>query len=180
MGPVSCQVICQAAMGGLRARYTPNNRFAASRNATAGAPASAAYNLPMRIVFSLLSLAVVLLISWGIYYAYLKHAAPTAGSTAVQAISTTGVEMDLLSIAQAERMYNAQNGSYAGLEQLASTGTMNVNSSGRDGYAYTVNVTPEGFTVTAQHPDVPVPSSATPLHYPTVSVDQTMQVRTAN
>lgn len=134
----------------------------------------------MRVMFSMLSLLVVLLISWGIYYVYLKQAAPAAGSTAVQAISTTAVEMDLVSIAQAERQYNAQNGSYAGMEQLSTTGTMNINSSGRDGYSYSVDVTSEGFTATATHPDVPVPSNATPLHYPTLSIDQTMQVHQGN
>jgi hypothetical protein len=134
----------------------------------------------MRVMFSMLSLLVVLLISWGIYYVYLKQAAPTPGSTAIQAISTTGVEMDLVSIAQAERQYNAQNGSYAGLEQLSTTGTMNINSGGRDGYSYSVDVTSEGFTATATHPDVPVPSNATPLHYPTLSIDQTMQVHQGN
>jgi hypothetical protein len=134
----------------------------------------------MRTIFSMLSLVVVLLISWGIYYMYLKQASPAAGSTAVRTISTTGVEMDLLSIAQAERMYNAQNGSYAGLEQLAANGTMNVNSSGRDGYSYSVDVTPGGFTATATHPDVPVPNGNGPLRYPTLSVDQTMQVHQGN
>src|SRR5277367_4539670 len=134
----------------------------------------------MRVMFSMLSLLVVLLISWGIYYVYLKQAAPAAGSTAVQAISTTAVEMDLVSIAQAERQYNAQNGSYAGLEQLSTTGTMNINSSGREGYSYSVDVTPEGFTATARHPDVPVPDNPAPLHYPAISVDQSMQVHQAN
>ena len=38
----------------------------------------------------------------------------------------------------------------------------------------------EGFTATATHPDVPVPSNATPLHYPTLSIDQTMQVHQGN
>ena len=49
------------------------------------------------------------------------------GQVVTQAISTTGVEMDLNAIAQAERQYFAQNGSYASLDQLVSSGSMNIN-----------------------------------------------------
>jgi hypothetical protein len=136
----------------------------------------------MRGMISMISILVVLLASLGIYYVYLKHATPAASVTPVQAITTTGVQMDLLAIAQAERMYNAQNGSYGSLDQLTSTGTMNINSGGRDGYTYSVDVSGNGFTVTAQHPDVPVTSvsNAPSLHYPTLSIDQNMQVQQSN
>ena len=40
------------------------------------------------------------------------------------------------SIAQAERMYYTQNGSYADLPTLSSTGTMNITRTSRDGYTY--------------------------------------------
>jgi hypothetical protein len=157
------------------------NYFVANTNAAPRAECGAAYNRCMRAVISMVSILVVLLASYGIYYVYLKQAAPTNGATPVQTIATTGVQMDLLSIAQAERMYNAQNGAYGSIEQLTSTGTMNINGGGRDGYSYSVDVTGEGFTVTARHEDVPVPSpGAAPLHYPTLSIDQNMQVRQSN
>jgi hypothetical protein len=128
----------------------------------------------------LITLLLVALISVGAYYYFLKNAAPAPGEVATQAISTTGVEMDLTSMAQAERMYFAQNGSYGTLDQLTSSGTMNLTRTGRDGYSYSVTTSPGGFTITATHPDVPVPAGtngAAPLHYPTLSIDQTMQVR---
>jgi hypothetical protein len=87
--------------------------------------------------------------------------------------------MDLHAIAQAERMHFAQNGSYASLDELISSGTMNISAGGRDGYTYAVETSPTGFLVTATHPDIPagvVPGSAR-IHYPTVTVDQNMQVR---
>jgi hypothetical protein len=137
----------------------------------------------MRAVISLLSLVVVLGISMGIYYMYLKQASPTPGSTATQAISTTAVEMDLMSIAQAERMYYVQKGAYADLNELSTNGTMNINRDGRDGYTYALDVTGDGFTATAHHDDMPagaVNAAAGAIHYPTLSVDQTMQVHRGN
>ena len=66
----------------------------------------------------MLGLLFAAVIAMGIYYFYLKQAAPAPGMVATQAITTTGVEMDLNAIAQAERTYFAQNGSYADLDQL--------------------------------------------------------------
>ncbi len=58
----------------------------------------------------MIGLLFAALIALGIYYYFLKQAAPAPGMVATQAISTVGVEMDLNAIAQAERMYFAQNG----------------------------------------------------------------------
>ena len=117
------------------------------------------------------------LIALGAYYYFLKRAAPSPGTVVTQTISTTGVEMDLSSIAQAERMYFAQNGTYAGLDQLTSSGTMNIARTGRDGYVYSIQTQPDGFTVTARHADVPAIPGVTPPHFPIISVDQNMQFR---
>jgi hypothetical protein len=130
---------------------------------------------------SVVSLLVVALIALAGYSYYLKTATPAAGSGQVvtQAISTTGVEMDLNAIAQSERMYFAQNGSYASLDQLVSNGTMNISAGGRDGYTYSVDTSPAGFVVTATHPDIAagVIQGSSAIHYPTITVDQTMQIR---
>jgi len=127
---------------------------------------------------SMVSLMATLAIGMGIYYAYFKHASPGGDIVATQAISTTGVQMDLMAIAQAERAYFAQNGSYADLGVLASAGIMNISRTERDGYVYSVDASSDGFVVTARHADSP-PSAAggPPLHFPTISVDQSMQVR---
>lgn len=125
----------------------------------------------------MLGLLFTALIAVGIYYFYLKQAAPAPGMVATQAISTTGVEMDLNAIAQSERTYFAQNGSYADLDQLTSSGALTMARSGRDGYTYSIETSGNGFTVTARHADSPVTNGAPPLHYPELSIDQAMQMR---
>ena len=87
--------------------------------------------------------------------------------------------MDLMAIAQAERIYFAQNGSYAGLDQLVSSGAMNMTRGGRDGYTYSIETSGAGFTVTARHADTSVAptNGAVPPHYPAFFIDQTMQIR---
>jgi hypothetical protein len=132
----------------------------------------------MRSVVSLLAVALIAL---GGYSYYLKNASPAAGSgqMVTQAISTTGVEMDLNAIAQAERMYFAQNGSYASLDQLVASSTMNISAGGRDGYTYSAETSSTGFVVTATHPDIPAGAiqGSAAIHYPTITVDQNMQIR---
>ena len=133
----------------------------------------------MRAIASLLLTAAIGL---GVYYYYLKQAAPAAGQVATTVITTTGVQMDLNAIAQAERVYFAQTGSYGTLDQLTSSGAMNITRTERDGYTYSIDASSGGFQVTARHPDVlpPAGSVAAPLHYPTLSVDQNMQIQQSN
>ncbi len=128
---------------------------------------------------SLASLLLAALIASGAYYYFLKRAAPGPGTVATQVISTTGVRMDLMAIAQAERLYFAQKGSYGTLDQLVSSGVMTTNPAGRDGYAYSIKTAPGGFMVTARHRGVPAApgNGVVPPRYPTLSVDQSMQVR---
>jgi hypothetical protein len=131
---------------------------------------------------ALISTLVVLVVSLGIYYYFLKEAAPAPGTAVTQQVSLTGVQMDLLSIAQAERAYNAENGGYASFDQLTSSGDLTMQRAGRDGYTYAIDTTPGGFTATATYTAPPPPPppmgqpAAIPLHYPTLSIDQTMQV----
>jgi len=128
---------------------------------------------------SLVALVLAALIAMGVYSVYLKRAAPGPGQVATQAISTTGVQMDLNAIAQAQRLYFAQNGVYASLDQLISGGAMNLSRAGRDGYTYTIETSPTGFLVTASRPDIPagVIQGSQAIHYPTFSIDQSMQIR---
>ena len=120
----------------------------------------------MRLIGLLFAAAIAI----GIYYYYVKQAAPAPGMTVTQSITTTGVEMDLNAIAHAERDYFAQNGSYADLGQLAPART------GRDGYTYSIETSGNGFTVKAQHDASPAASGAAAVHYPALSIDQTMQL----
>jgi len=128
--------------------------------------------LTMRIILSVFLTAALGL---GTYYMFLKHASPGGpGTLPTDAISTTGVEMDLNDIAQAERFYNAQNGSYATMDQLVSSGALSLAKHGRNGYSYTVDAASTAFSVTAKWS--PANPDQSKLHYPTFVVDQTMEV----
>jgi hypothetical protein len=119
----------------------------------------------------LIGLLAVALIGGGIYWMILtKTAGNSPNATPAQTISTVGVEGDLLSIAQAERAYQAEHGAYASLDELNSSGALSVAKTGRDGYTYSVETSDAGFTATASCAS----ASASPC--PTISVDQTMQV----
>ena len=126
----------------------------------------------------LIGLLVTAAIGLGIYMYTLKQAAPGAGMVVTQNISVVGVKNDLIAIAQAERMYYTQNGSYADLPTLTSTGTMNITRSSRDGYTYSAAPSGNTFTATATYTAPPVqnPAGVTPLHFPTFTIDQTMEV----
>ncbi len=104
----------------------------------------------MKLIGGLVSLLVAMAIGLGIYYIFLKQASPAGGGTPTQVISTTRVEMDLSTIANAERSYYAQNSSYGTMDQLVSGGELPIPLSGRDGYTYTMDASSSGFTVTAK------------------------------
>lgn len=126
----------------------------------------------------MIGLLVTAAIGLGIYMYTLKQAAPGPGMVVTQNISIAGVKNDLVSIAQAERLYYTQNGSYTDLPTLASSGTMNITRTSRDGYTYSVDSSGSDFTVTATYTPPPVdnPANVTPPHFPTYTIDQTMEV----
>jgi len=126
----------------------------------------------MRGMAGLAGLVVAAAIGILVYRMYLSQTLPKedGGSSPVSAISATGVKNDLIAIAQAERAYFAEHGSYASLSELTSSGAMTMTRSGRDGYAYSVDTQAGGFTVTARYsgPISPPPSS--------FQIDQSMEV----
>jgi hypothetical protein len=132
----------------------------------------------MRSTTGLISVLLVAAISIGAYMFFLKQAAPAPGMVATQAIDMAGVQSDLMAIAQDERMYFAQNGAYTDLATLSSTGTMNIARTSRDGYSYSVETSGNAFTATARYtaPPVQMPAGVAPPHFPTYSVDQTMEI----
>jgi hypothetical protein len=124
------------------------------------------------------ALAVILVaaaVLFGVYEYYLKKMPVTdKGTATTQAISLTGVRMDLLQIAQAERGYIALNSSCVSLQDLTSSGSLAVAKSGRDGYTYEINCgSGDQFQVTATHAPAP---EGSPIRYPNLAIDQTMQV----
>lgn len=139
---------------------------------------SHSYDCLMRAIIGLLSIVLAMAIALGSYYYFFKQSVSETGTNPVQAISLTGVQGDLLQIAQAERMYWAQNGTYVDLDKLTSSGSLTMTRTGRDGYTYSVDATDNGFTATATYtaPIPPTTTGALPQHYPTLTIDQTMVI----
>ena len=117
----------------------------------------------------LIALVIALAIALCIYALYFRQVQTTGGGkNPTQAISSTGVKNDLIAIAQSERMYFSQNGSYATLDQLTESGALTTSKRQREGYTYSVEVSASGFTVTA---------CSSRQENPSFAIDQSMQVR---
>jgi hypothetical protein len=129
-------------------------------------------------MMKLLGLVVALAVSGGIYFFYFKKMPATdAGTAPTQAISLTGVRMDLMQIANAERTFEASNGHCASLGELTSSGTMNLSRTERDGYTYELRCgVGSEFRVIANHAPAPPDS---PVRYPILAINQSLQVSEA-
>jgi hypothetical protein len=120
-----------------------------------------------------IGLLVVMVIVGLIYKYYFAKLQSEGAGTPTQAINVVGVKNDLLQIAQAERMYQAEHNSYGSLDELVSSGAMSMAKSGRDGYTYEVETSAEGFRAIARCPASTNPGCTN------WSVDQTMEVKPA-
>lgn len=126
----------------------------------------------MRGLGSLIGLLVVALIAVLTYKFYFEKSVAVSGAaTPAQTIDIVGVKNDLLSIAQAERVYQAEHGAYGSIDDLVSSGAMSLRKSGRDGYTYDVNSSADGFQVVAHCPAATNPGCAN------YSIDQTMEIQ---
>jgi len=119
---------------------------------------------------------VAALIVFGVYEIYLKKMPTTdAGTAPTQAISLTGVRMDLLQIAQAERGHLALNSKCASMDEMISSGSLSMARPERDGYSYEINcASGTDYQVVARHAPAP---EGSPIRYPTLAIDSSMQVR---
>jgi len=121
---------------------------------------------------ALVGLLITLAIGYFVYRTFEMQSLPKeeGGGSPVSAISTTGVKNDLIAIAQAERAYYTEHGSYASLGDLTSSGAMTMTRTSRDGYTYSVDPQGSGFTVTARY--------SGPINPPPTSfmIDQSMEV----
>ena len=125
----------------------------------------------MRVLAAMLVCAGI---AYGVYQYSLKQMPVSdAGTASTQAISLTGVRGDLLQIAQAERSFTALNDHCASIDELISSNSLAMRRPERDGYSYTVQCSGGDFTAIARHPAAPAGS---PIRYPTLAIDQTMQV----
>jgi len=123
----------------------------------------------MKAIGGLLGIVLALGIGLFIYKTEFTNG-PQSGAPPMQTIDTVGVQNDLVSIGQAERMYLASHGSYATLDQLQQDGAT-VSDGARRGYNYAVTVEDgQHFKITA------APTDPAKQGWPTLSIDDTMQV----
>jgi hypothetical protein len=121
---------------------------------------------------SLVGTLVVAALCVVVYRLYLTKTITPDSKTPQQTIDVAGVKNDLLAIAQGERAFQAENGHYTSLDELASSGAMIMKKSGRAGYTYEVQTSPGNFQAIAHctaTPDLPCKS---------FSIDSSMEVQT--
>ena len=126
----------------------------------------------MRGVLSLLSLLLAVAIGLFIYRSYFTGGSDvTMGTGNIRAAADiTGVQNDLNAMAQAERAFLALNGRYVSLEELYSSGSLQIDPArGRQGYTYAADVSDRRFTITATY-------SGPATGMPTLSINETMQI----
>ena len=108
------------------------------------------------------------------YYVYTTQFKVGPGGEVVSPkaqIDVVGIQSDLLSIANAERLYLASHGSYATVEQLRQEGSLLFSPTHRRGYNFVSEINGGmGFRITA------VPADPTAEGWPSFSIDQNMQV----
>jgi hypothetical protein len=121
-------------------------------------------------MLGLLVVAVIALLTYKYYFSTM-NAAGTGAATPMQTIDMVGVKNDLLSIAQAERMYLTDHSSYASLDELVSSGALTMKKAGRDGYTYDAQPSDSAFRVIAHCPAATNPGCASFV------IDQTMEIQ---
>lgn len=104
----------------------------------------------MRAVLGLAALLIGAAVTLYIYKTQLTQSQAAGAGTPGQTINVVGVKNDLISIAQAERAYQAEHNAVASLDDLVSSGEMSMRKAGRDGYTYGVEASGDGFRVTAR------------------------------
>jgi hypothetical protein len=124
----------------------------------------------MRAAASVLGLVIVMAIVWFIVKSQFSQG-PAGAQPPAETINVVGVKSDLLSIAQAEKMYMASHGSYVSIDELQQDGSLTFNGANRRGYSYTAEVDDgQHFKITA------TPSDPAKASWPTLTIDETGQV----
>jgi hypothetical protein len=124
----------------------------------------------MRSGATLLGLVIVLGIG---YYMYRPSLEPSPGEkvSPIQQVDVTGVKSDLLSIAQAERLYLTGHSTYGTLEELQQDGSLNFGGRQRRGYNYATEIDGAShFKIIA------TPADPAKAQWPTLSIDDTMAI----
>jgi hypothetical protein len=124
----------------------------------------------MRVAGGIIGLILVLAIGMYVYKSELTQG-PTGGAPPIQSIDVAGVKNELIGLAQAERLYLASHGSYAGLDQLQQEGSTTVADGARRGYGFTASID-DG----AHFKIIATPVDPAKKGWPTLAIDDTMQI----
>ncbi len=117
--------------------------------------------------FGLMSVIIVLCAG---FFVYQRSAAEVSeGGSPQEQIDVAAIRQRLLTIAQTERQYQASNGKYATLEELAAENLLPGGTEQR-GYRYTAKIRSTGFTIIA------TPSDAGKQGWPTLEITEAMTV----
>jgi hypothetical protein len=119
----------------------------------------------------LIGLLIVLVVGSYIYIQQAKSASQQAGNPRT-VIDITGVKMDLLHMAQAERSFCARENHYASLDDLHASGDLVVFNDHRGPYTYSVSFTNDSFRITATYSGPPNPQAPA-----TFSIGENMEVQ---
>jgi hypothetical protein len=117
-------------------------------------------------IFGLLGVVIVLCVG---LFLYQRSIDEIPDGSPQQQIDTVAIRQRLLTIAQTERQYQAANGKYATLEQLASENLLPGGTEQR-GYTYTAEISPGGFRITA------TPTAEDRADWPTLEITEAMTV----
>jgi len=124
----------------------------------------------MKSIMGILGIFIVLAIGYQLYVSSLD---PESGSSPKQQIDLTGIKADMLSLAQAERLYFASNGAYATLNQLQQSGNIHFQGFNRRGYSFNIEIDGiQHFRITAK------PIDSARADWPAFSIDETLQIST--
>jgi hypothetical protein len=126
----------------------------------------------MRSLLGLLAVALIAVLAYKYYFSQMQSSG-TGTATPAQAIDVGGVKNDLLGIAQAERAYQVEHGSYASLDELTTSGALTMKKTGRDGYTYDVQTSDSSFRAVAHCPAATTPGCTS------FAVDPSMEVQAA-
>lgn len=131
----------------------------------------------MTRVFGFVGLLVVLGVGAYIYKQQIQATSAPGGdaSNPTTTVDVVGVKNDLVAIANAERRHFASDGKFVSVEELISNGDISMQKPSRGPYTYSADVNDDGFNIIASY------SGTAEGNVPkTLSIDETMQVKTGN
>ncbi len=123
---------------------------------------------------SLAGLLIVALFAGVVYKYYWSSLPSTGAATPADVIDIVGVKNDLMGIAQAERAYSAEHGTYASLEELISGDQLIMKSTTHNGYTYSVDTADQTFRAIAHCPEETNPGCTS------LMIDESMEVQAAH